>query len=140
MRQVITAFLAVFMCMGLVGQTLAQPKVEDAWVRLMPPNATVTAAYAKINVSHADELIAVSSAIANKAEIHESMMSDGVMSMRPVASMSLSEGETSELKPHGMHIMLMGLQQALAEGDEVELVLEFKESGSVTVPFVVRKP
>ncbi|WP_156502577.1 copper chaperone PCu(A)C, partial [Oleiphilus sp. HI0067] len=69
MRQVITAFLAVFMCMGLVGQTLAQPKVEDAWVRLMPPNATVTAAYAKINVSHADELIAVSSAIANKAEI-----------------------------------------------------------------------
>lgn len=119
---------------------MAQPKLENTWIRLMPPNATMTAAYAQITSDKTDRLLSVKTDIAAKAEIHETTMENGMMSMRPIESVELVATEMVELKPQGKHIMLIDLTRALTEGEEVPVVLEFAEGGSETYTFTVLKP
>lgn len=106
----------------------------------MPPNVPTTAAYASISSDKADQLVSVSSEVAGKAEIHETSMENGMMNMRPVGSVDLEAGSMVELKPQGKHIMLIDLTRALKEGEQVNLELEFAESGKHSVSFTVRKP
>lgn len=136
--------------LGLVGAALlmmliasavsAQPGLENAWIRMMPPNVHATAAYASISVEGADRLLSVRADIAEKAEIHETKMENGMMSMRPLVAIELDANALTELKPQGKHIMLIGLKRPLQEGEEVPLVLEFAEAGAQTYLFTVRKP
>lgn len=138
-NQVITAIFGLSM-LALASCAMAQPKLENAWIRLMPPNATMTAAYAQITSDKMDRLLSVKTDIAGKAEIHETTMENGMMSMRPIESVGLEEAEMVELKPQGKHIMLIDLTRALKEGEEVPVVFEFAESGSKTYTFTVLKP
>lgn len=66
-----------------------------------------------------------------------SMMSD-MMTMVEVDEIEVPAGETVMLKPGGYHIMLMELAEPLEAGTNIELTLEFHESGSQTVSFEVR--
>jgi copper(I)-binding protein len=45
------------------------------------------------------------------------------MLMRAVPGIELPAGKTVELKPGGLHVMLMDLKQPLAAGDSVALTL-----------------
>lgn len=119
---------------------MAQPKLENAWIRLMPPNAAMTAAYAQITSDKKDRLLSVKTDIATKVEIHETTMENGMMSMRPIETVELPADQMVELKPQGKHIMLIGLTRALTEGEEVPVKLEFSESGSHSYTFTVVKP
>ncbi|KZZ51361.1 hypothetical protein A3760_26320 [Oleiphilus sp. HI0122] len=139
LNRVITVMLGCAMLAG-ANVALAQPKLENAWIRLMPPNAGMTAAYAHITSDAKDRLMSVKTEIATKAEIHETTMENGMMSMRPIESIAFSAGETVELKPQGKHIMLIGLTRALQEGEEVPVLLEFAESGVQSHLFTVHKP
>lgn len=139
MKRVIVCGASLLLTM-LASTVFAQPKVDDAWIRLMPPNVTMTAAYASISSDTADQLVSVSSEIAGKAEIHETSMENGMMNMRPVESVDLGAGSVVELKPQGKHIMLIDLTRSLKEGEQVDLDLEFAESGKQSVSFTVRKP
>lgn len=122
------------------GNVQAQPSVENAWIRLLPPNAKMTAAYANINTEHADKILSVSSERFKKIEMHETTMVDGMMNMRPIESIALVENEGAVLKPQGKHLMLIGIKQPLNEGELVPLTFELEQSGSKTFDFEVRKP
>ena len=88
-----------------------------------------------------DRLISADSDVATAVELHDVNMVDGVMQMRQVeAGIEIPAGETIELKPQGLHIMLIGLNQPLDIGDTFEIELEFEESGSMTVESEVREP
>ncbi|MCK4899380.1 MAG: copper chaperone PCu(A)C, partial [Anaerolineales bacterium] len=45
-----------------------------------------------------------------------------------------------ELKPGGLHIMLIGLSRDLKAGDQVSLSLGFEKSGEIKVEAEVRAP
>jgi copper(I)-binding protein len=139
MKRIIT-LAANLGLMMFASTVLAQPKVSEAWIRLMPPNVTMTAAYATISSDSADMLVSVSSDIAGKAEIHETSMENGMMNMRPIEAVDIEVGSVVELKPQGKHIMLIDLTRSLEEGEQVDLELEFTESGKQSVSFTVRKP
>lgn len=50
--------------------------------------------------------------------------------MRPLQSgLAIPAGSSVELKPGGTHIMLMGLEAPLPEGDSLRLTLRFEKSG-----------
>lgn len=135
--------MSAMMVLGMLcaaGFATAQPRLENAWIRMMPPNATMTAAYAQISTDKADRLLSVRTEIASKAEIHETKMENGMMSMRPIDVVDLPENAIAELKPQGKHIMLIGLSRVLKEGEEVPVVLEFAESGTQSYLFTVLKP
>jgi copper(I)-binding protein len=56
-------------------------------------------------------------------------MENNVMKMRQIDGVSLAAGKAVELKPGGMHIMLMGLNEQAKEGDVINftLVVEGKD-------------
>jgi len=63
-------------------------------------------------------------------------MAGMVMKMRPLAGLDIPAGQSVTLKPGGEHIMLMGLNGPLREGQSFPLTLTFEKAGAreVTVP------
>ena len=101
-----------------------------------------SAAYMKISNKGEllDRLIRVEGEVAENIELHRSEMKDGVMTMNPVEYIEVPANGSVELKPGGLHIMLIGIKEELEIGDQVKLVLSFEEFGDVTVTADVRSP
>jgi copper(I)-binding protein len=114
-------------------------QVHSAW---MPPAAQGEngAVYFVIHnhSSQADELIGVSSEIA-AAEMQESKMSGDIMQMKQVESVPLEAFAEIEFAPGGLHIMLVGLEQAVRAGDEIDVTLHFKNSEDIKLRVPVRE-
>ena len=115
-------------------------EVSQAWSRPAPRGGN-GAGYAVITNrgTAADTLIAASSPVAARIQIHESMVMNGqaMMHARP-GGLAVPAGATVALKPGGWHIMLMGLKQPLKAGDHYPATLTFKKAGKVTVRFSVQ--
>ena len=73
--------------------------------------------------------MAVTTAAAATAQLHESVEKDGVATMQPVETLEIPAGGSVELKPGGYHIMLMGLKAPLKKGDMIMLELKFEHAG-----------
>lgn len=98
------------------------------------PAAETGAAYVSVMVhGGADRLIAVSTPAAKMAGLHETRQVDGVMKMQHVDGIDVPADGMLEMKPGGYHIMLMGLNAPLKEGDEIDLTLTFEKAGEVKV-------
>ena len=67
------------------------------------------------------------SAVAEIIEVHEMKMDGDVMRMRRAEKLNLEPGQPLALKPGGFHLMMMALPAPIAEGQEVELVLNFEK-------------
>lgn len=125
---------------------LAQPSankgivVSEVWARASAGAAKIGAAYAKIaNPGEgADRLVSASSPVAGTVELHTMAMEGDVMKMRAVPSIDVAPGATVELKPGGLHIMLIDLKAPLKEGTSFPLTLSFEKGGSSTLQVQVR--
>ena len=120
--------------------TVGNIQIGNPWTRATPKGADVAGGYMKITNkgSVPDSLIGGSSAAADRFEVHEMSMVDGVMKMRPLAKgLEVKPGETVELKPGSFHIMLMGLKQQLEKGRKVKGTLIFEKAGKVDIEYAV---
>lgn len=89
----------------------------------------------------ADRLLSASTDAAASVELHESKMVDGVMQMNPVqGGIPVPAGGQAELKPGGLHVMLIGITRDLKEGETVKITLTFEQSGTIEVEAPVRMP
>ncbi len=113
----------------------------DPYVRAMPPGQSVSAAFLGLsNTGEEDHaLVAVETPAAMMAEMHEHTMADGMMQMRELEKIDLPAGATVELKPGGLHLMLMGLKSQLVPGDQVDITLIYEDGSKATVKAPVRK-
>ncbi|HEY3477107.1 MAG TPA: copper chaperone PCu(A)C [Anaerolineales bacterium] len=111
-------------------------EVRDAWARpaLQGGNGAV---YFVIQSSEADEIVGVTSDVAESVEIHESRMNEDVMEMRQLQSVPLGAGEQVMFEPGGFHIMLIGLRQDLQIGDEFAISLRFKDHEDLQINVTV---
>ena len=137
------AFAAVFLAVICPAIQAAETNIEllDAHARIML-GAKVGAAYLRIANTgrEPDRLVAISTPIAGKADLHSVTDDNGVMKMRPVGGIALKPGETVELKPGGLHIMLTDIQGRLKPGDTFPLTLTFEKAGAKSVSVSVDKP
>lgn len=87
-----------------------------------------------------DSLLGGSSEIASNLELHQTTMDEqGVMQMQPVSeAMAVTQGGAIIFEPGGYHIMLIGLQRDLLEGDTFDITLSFEKAGDVTVTSTVQ--
>ena len=92
------------------------------------------------NGGGADKLVSASTPAAASVELHTMRMEGDVMRMRQLDAIELPAGQTVELKPGGLHLMLMGLKAPLKAGDMVPLTLKFEKAGEVTVQLKVEAP
>jgi copper(I)-binding protein len=114
--------------------------ISLAWARATPPGAPTAAGYLSIaNTGDTDEtLVSVAAAIAGMTEIHQMIMADDRMMMRPLEDgLVIAAGETIVLEPGGHHLMFMNIGDALVEGTIVDVTLTFANAGAVDVTLVV---
>ncbi len=118
--------------------------VVGAWAR--PANAAMpnSAAYALLlNLTAVDDvLLSAETTVSEVVELHEMLMGDGdVMQMRPVeGGIAVPAGAAVELRPGGLHVMLIGLKGELAAGTTMDLALTFAESEPLTLTLPIREP
>ena len=116
-------------------------ELKHPWSAKAPPVAPVLGGYLVIvnTGKEADRLIGGSTPVAERLELHESSLADGVARMRPAKDgIAIPPGETVSLQPGGAHLMLVNPKQRPAEGEKFKATLQFEKAGSVEVEFVVQ--
>lgn len=125
------------------GQALAADiTVSNPWARGSAGMAKAGAAFMQIKNDGADNtLVAAKADVSKKVELHTHTMENGVMKMREVeGGIPLPAGQTQELKPGSYHVMFMGLNAPLKEGQTFPVTLVFKNGGEQTVNVQVQSP
>lgn len=84
-----------------------------------------------------DRLLSASTPVARLTELHTHIRDGDVMRMRPVPDIPIPAGQTVNLRPGGLHVMLIGLTEPLRQGAEVPLTLRFERAGEVQVMLAV---
>jgi periplasmic copper chaperone A len=121
---------------------LGELEISNVWARATPGRSRTAAVYIE-RISNfgqqVDSLIGIRSPIASKISIHQTKIEAGIAKMRPVEELEIHVGRPVSLKPSGLHVMLVGLQQPLKEGSKFSMVLEFKTAGKIEVVVAVKK-
>ncbi len=123
------------------GAALAQSvQVEGAWARATVAGQQASGAFMTLSAPQGATLEGVSSPAAAVAELHEMAMQGDVMRMRPVATIALPAGQPVELKPGGLHVMLMGLKAPLVAGSTLPLTLRVRDAKGVQASVELHVP
>lgn len=118
------------------GVSASDVLVKEAYARASAtPVAKAGAVY--VSVSNrgetADRLVAVSSPVASMATLHRTIKDGDVMRMENAGTIDLPPNGTLVMEPGGLHVMLMGLNAPLKQGDVIDLTLVFELSGPITL-------
>jgi protein SCO1/2 len=133
------ALVLLLLSAGAAAQSPPAVSVGQAWSRATPPGVSVGVAYFEItNGGAADALLAVSSPVAERAEMHSTTMAGGLMEMREVHFVDVPAKGRVVFEPGGLHVMLVNLEKPLIEGTRVPLTLVFRHAGKVSVAAVVQ--
>lgn len=109
--------------------------IMEPWARATIGQVETGAAYLTV-INHGaagDRLLAVSTPVAAKAQLHSNVMDDGVMKMRHIEAIDIEAKASTALEPGGFHVMMMGVKSPLKEGDAFPMTLTFETAGSVDV-------
>jgi copper(I)-binding protein len=113
--------------------------ITDPWIKAADKG--MTAAFGTL-VNNTDKPLTIVSATSDVSmmELHEMLMKDGKMIMRPKESgFTIPAGGKHELSPGGDHIMFLDVKTPVKAGDEVTITLKLSDGSSV--PFTaVGKP
>ena len=115
--------------------------IEQPWARATPAGASTGAVYLTITnkSQEMDRLLSLSSDVADKLQIHEMKVVNGVMEMREVTGgLPVAANSSLELKPGSYHVMLIGLKKPLKAGETIPLTLDFEKAGKVSITVPVR--
>lgn len=116
--------------------------VTQAWTRPVAAAGGMGVGYGKITNAgeEADAVVGASSDAAARVELHETSINDaGVASMKKVDRLEVGSGKSIELKPGGLHLMLIGMKQPVLDGETVKVKLKFERKGDVDVELKAQK-
>jgi copper(I)-binding protein len=123
-----------FLSLGLVAcqpaNTAPGISVENGYVRApLPGQSTAVAYFDIINQGGADVLLAASSDVSARVELHNHIHEGGLMKMRQVEQIDVPRKGKVSFKSGGLHVMMFN-----ADIDEpVTLTLDFKTHKDITV-------
>ena len=117
----------------------AQVTVEQPWSRATPPGSKIGVGFLRLKNAGgaAERVVGATSPVAGRVEMHVTTREGDVMKMRQVESFEIPAGGSFELKPGGAHLMLMGLQRPLTQGERVPLTLKLENGGTLQVELTV---
>ena len=114
-------------------------KIEGAYTRTTVPGQKVAGGFMKIiDQGAADQLISASSPVADEVQLHTMSMEGNTMQMRQVKVIDVPATGVVELKPGGLHLMLIGIKTPLKAGDLIPVKLKFAKAGEVEVKLPVQ--
>jgi len=122
------------------GNAADQVAVDGPYVRAVPPGQPNSAAFMTLrnagNAGHA--VVAAAGRVAKVVELHTHTMVNGMMKMRRIPRIDVAANSSTELKPGGLHIMLIDLTRPLRVGDTVALTLKFADGSEKHIEAPVR--
>ena len=117
-------------------------QVNEPWIREAPPTSRVLAGYLTL-VNTGDNTVTVteiSSPDFKNAEIHRTVIEDGIARMLPVEQLEIPAHGQFVLEPGGHHLMLFDPLQPLTEGETVTLSIHLNNGNQVSAKApVIRK-
>jgi copper(I)-binding protein len=132
---------AALLALGLATPSFAEILVEDAYARSSGAMGRSGAAFMVIRNTGAedDRLVAATSDISQRVELHtHKETDDGVMRMMEVEEgFPIPAGGMHALARGGDHVMFMGLNEAMEQGDTVTVTLTFEKAGDMELEIPV---
>ena len=114
-------------------------RIRDAWVRLAALKGEPAAAYFRIEGGEeGTRLVGVSSPLARRVELHESVTTGGRAKMKPIKRVEFSYQGRIDFEAAGKHAMLFGLDKSVKEGGSVPITFAFDAAPPITVNAKVR--
>jgi periplasmic copper chaperone A len=145
MRRVgIVVALVGLAALGLMGFALASPATPAPSPVPVSPAELAGAVPVSMTIRNdgdtPDVLVGASTTAAERAVVHATRLIDGRREMEETAGGIAIPAETTIVfEPGADHLMLVGLREALVQGDEFPLTVRFARAGEVTVRVRVRR-
>ncbi len=113
--------------------------VANAWV-LEPPPGTSAAVFMTIENTGVvgRRIVAAESPACERVEIHRTLVEGGIARMQRLDTLDLPPGDSIELAPRGLHLMLVR-PTALRVGDTISITLRLQRGDPLRVEAVVAK-
>ena len=126
---------------GMHGMQHGAIQVQHPYARAVPPGQPNSAAFMTLrnDADAANAVVSASSPAAKVVELHTHIMDGGMMKMRQVDKIEIPAKGATELKPGGLHIMLIGLNEQLKPGMKISLTLKFADGSETTVEAPVQE-
>ncbi|ACM64457.2 TPA: copper chaperone PCu(A)C [Campylobacter lari] len=107
--------------------------INDPYVRQTPPNSKTTAIFLELkNNSDKDiKLIKAQSSLSDTTEIHDHIMENGKKMMVQIPQITIKANSSTELKPGGMHIMILNLKENITPQTKANLTLYFDDNSTI---------
>lgn len=114
--------------------------LTDAEIRMPAVAGRPGVAYFTIAADAPRTIVGVSVLGAGRAELHESGMTGGAMTMAKVDSVELTSGEPVAFAPGGLHVMLFDMDASLAAGGTADLTVTFASGDKASIIAPVTAP
>lgn len=125
MTKTVLALSALLLALPALADSV---RVDNAWVRATAPGQKVAGAFMDLTADADMAVVAATSPAAKVVELHTMAMDNGVMVMRPVKQVDLPKGKTVQLKPGGLHVMLIDLNGQITPGSRTPVTLSVRDS------------
>lgn len=113
--------------------------VDEGWVRLSPVEGRPAAAYFTLHGGPEDaRLMNVTTAVAIRADLHETVSEGGMMQMEAIDGVDVPAEAEVRFEPGGKHVMLHNLNPGIGPGDRVPLIFTFTNGLRIQYDAVVR--
>ena len=139
------SILSLSLLTSLSSMSALANQAEDATItapfaREVPPGAPASASFMTIENKSSSplKLISAESDVSEVVELHTHTNDNGVMRMRKVPAIEVPASGKTELKPGGLHIMLIGPHKPLKMGQEISVKLNFEDGSSKSVTMHVK--
>ena len=112
----------------------ASVDVLDSWIRLTPPVATNSAAYFTLqnNTELPVTVIEVSTAIAEKAAMHDVEIKNSMVRMVHLPKLTIPAGGKVVFAPGGKHLMLINLTKKIEPNQEVIVIFKLDNGDKIS--------
>lgn len=131
----------MLLTLALPSSLLAELKVDEPWIKYLPPSVPVRAGYMSLFNPHqrAMAIVGIDSAAFARIEIHRTIEQDGLMRMEPVEVLTLAPESGIRLEPGGLHLMMMQPLQPIRLGERIEVILRFDDGSIQGLRMTVKK-
>ncbi|MFV0575962.1 MAG: copper chaperone PCu(A)C [Vibrio sp.] len=134
MKKALIALSVSLASLAFSASTLANEGLHfnDPYARATAPNAVNSAVFMEIeNHSDTDDaLVSASSDAAKKVEVHTVEKDGDLIKMRQIDRIDIPSKGKVVLQPGSYHIMLLGINQPLKEGETIDVTLGFADGST----------
>jgi copper(I)-binding protein len=133
--------LIMILALLLPSSAYAELEYNEAWIKNLPSPVPVRAGYMTIHNPQAQavSIVEIHSDSFASVEIHRTLMQDGMMRMEQVRDLTIAAGETVQLAPGGLHLMMMQPVQPTRPGETHRIILEYNDGSTQELEMTVRK-